>query len=103
MAASKQAHLALRLSLMVLMLFLLLVLVIPYTIMFVVVCRHCNRVGNFLDTWFQRSLVEQLADGLPADEPDCPKYPVLHVGCTQRGLAEVFRRFLKPTLMTLKP
>jgi hypothetical protein len=56
----------------------LVALAIPFVVgaavfatLFALVCKHCNRLGNFLDVWYQRSLVESLLHGLAVDNPKC--------------------------------
>ena len=59
--------------------------VVPTIVMLTVVCNHCNRLGNFLDTWYQRSLVEELARGLASDSKPCDRATDMdqHITCEQ--------------------
>ena len=58
---------------------------ILYLVAYVVVCNHCNRLGNFLDTWYARSMVDELARGLATDSLPCDRAKSIeqHTACEQ--------------------
>lgn len=65
---------------------LLLITLMVFGVSFIVVCNHCNRLGNFLDTWYSRSLVVDLARGLATDSVPCDKLQTIseHTACERR-------------------
>ena len=54
---------------------LLLLTAIAYATMYITVCGHCNRIGNFLDSWYQRSLIHELSRATAAGNHSAPRGP----------------------------
>ena len=62
-----------------------LCMAVLYMVAYLVVCNHCNRLGNFLDTWYARSLVDELARGFATDSVPCDHAKTIeeHTACEQ--------------------
>ena len=69
-------------------------LVGPYVTMRILVCKHCNRLGNFLDSWYQLQMMEALSHGLATDSAQCDLASTarLHDKCEQDLWRSVLQR-----------
>ena len=54
---------------------LLLLTAIAYATVYITVCGHCNRIGNFLDSWYRRGLIHELSRSTAAGNHSAPRGP----------------------------